>query len=283
MSRKAASVLIMMFGVLIGGAAATAEPLPERIQRGEPVRQGIANDAPFGYVDKSGATVGIEVEMIRLLLGKLGAKSIEPIGTSFGALIPGIQANRFDVVSDGIYIRPERCRAVKFAQPHFMISVGAFVKKGSAIKAGDLAELAKNPSLKVGILTGGGEGRYFVAAGGKQDQISDFADRAGLASGLKSGRIDVALLTSIGAASTVHNDPELSLLTPFRPVVIDGKPQVSYAAFAFNQADAVFVEAFNKELTAYIASPEYPKLLAKYGVTADVIPPAGVSVDDLCK
>jgi polar amino acid transport system substrate-binding protein len=263
--------------------AASADGLADRVKKGEAVRHGIANDAPFGFVDKSGATVGIEVEIARIVLGKLGAKTTEPTVTTFGALIPGVQAKRFDLSSDGIYVRPERCRAVRFARPHFTIGAGAFVKKGSPIKAESMAELAKNPSLKVGILTGGGEGRLFVASGGRQEQISDFADRAGLAAGLKSGRIDVAFLTSMGAAATVENDPGLGLLSPFRPPVVDGKPQVSYAAFAFNQADAAFVDAFDKELGAFIESPDYPKLLAKYGAPVDVVPTPGIALETLCK
>ena len=283
MNMRAISSVFSVAGLLACVSIAGAGPLQDRISSGEPIRQGIANDAPFGFVDQSGKTVGIEVELFQTIAGKLGAGSIEQIGTTFGALIPGIQAKRFDVASDGIYVRAERCRAVAFSRPHFMIAVGAFVKKGSAIEAQGLEDLAKIPDLRIGILTGAGEGKYYIAAGGRSEQILDFADRAGLAAGLTSDRIDVAFLTSMGAAATVANNPELSLLSPFRPPVIDGKPQVSFASFAFSKDDADFAEAFSKELSAYMDSPEYPALLAKYGVTTDVIPDMSVTIDDLCK
>lgn len=277
------SAILALTGFSACISSAGAEPLATRISKGEPVRQGIANDAPFGFVGQDGVAIGIEVELAGTILGKLGASSVEQIGTTFGALIPGVQAKRFDMASNGIYVRPERCRAVIFSRPHFMVGVGAFVKKGSPIEAQNLAELAQLPDLRIGILTGGGEGKIYVAAGGREEQILDFPDRAGLAAGLTSGRIDVSLLTAIGAAATVANNPELSLLSPFRPPVVDGKPQVSFASFAFSMDDPEFVEAFNKELTAYIESPEYPALLAKYGVTTDVLPDMAVSIDDLCQ
>jgi hypothetical protein len=70
-------------------------------------------------------------------------------------------------------------------------------------------------------LTGGAEDRSFVAGGGNRDQVSDFTDRAALAAAVKSGRIDVGLVTAVGAAAAVANDPELELISPFLPPTVD--------------------------------------------------------------
>src|SRR5262249_42980894 len=194
--------------------AASAGPLADRIKSGEPIRQGIANDSPYGYVGKDGTTIGIEVELAKQILTAMGAKQVEPSVTTFGGLIPGIQAGRFELASDGIYIRPERCKVVLFAQPHFMFGAGAFIKKGNTqIKVTSMQELAQIKTIKLGKLTGGAENKAYVAAGGNGDQISDYTDRAGLAAAVKSGRIDVGLVTAMGAAAAVANDPELELIT----------------------------------------------------------------------
>jgi len=264
--------------------AANAGPLADRIKSGEPVRQGIANDSPYGYVGKDGRYVGIEVELAEQVLKSMGAKGVEPTVTTFGGLIPGIQAGRFEIASDGIYIRPERCRVVQFAEPHFMFGAGAFIKKGnSKIKVTSMEELAKDKSLKLGKLTGGAEDKAYVAAGGNREQVSDFTDRASMAAAVKSGRIDVGLVTAMGAAAAAANDPELQLITPFKPPTVNGKLFVYYAAFAFSQADKDFVADFSKRLKAIVQSSAYKDMLARYNVPTDVIPNADASVEEICK
>jgi polar amino acid transport system substrate-binding protein len=262
---------------------AHADSITQRIQRGEPIRQGIANDSPYGYIGKDGAIIGIEVELAQTILTGMGAKKIEPTITTFGALIPGIQAGRFELSSDGIYIRPERCKVVQFSHPHFMFGAGAFIKKGNtSIKATGMEDLARNKSLKLGMLTGGAESKAFVLAGGNREQISDYSDRVSLAAAVKANRIDVGLVTAMGAAAAVANDPGLQLITPFRPPTVEGKPFVFYAAFAFSQADKPFVDEFNKRLKAIVQSPAYRDLLARYDVPVDVIPNAEADVNEIC-
>lgn len=262
----------------------TAGPLADRVKSGEPIRQGIANDSPYGFVGKDGRYVGIEVELANQVLKAMGAKQVEPTVTTFGGLIPGIQAGRFEIASDGIYIRPERCRVVQFAAPHFMFGAGAFIKKGNdKIKVTSMEELARDKTLKLGKLTGGAEDKAYVAAGGNRDQVSDFTDRASMAAAVKSGRIDVGLVTAMGAAAAAANDPELQLITPFKPPTVNGKLFVYYAAFAFNQADKDLVAEFSKRLKAIVQSPAYKEILTRYNVPADVIPNADANVDEICK
>lgn len=131
------SLMILAVGIVAFATAnaALAGPLADRLKSGEPIRHGIANDSPYGYVGKDGAIIGIEVELARQVLTSMGAKTIEPNVTTFGGLIPGIQAGRFDLSSDGIYVRAERCAVVEFSQPHFMFGAGAFIKKGKDRKS----------------------------------------------------------------------------------------------------------------------------------------------------
>ena len=285
-TRSNALALSVAVGVAAASwvAAAGAGPIADRIKSGEPIRQGIANDSPYGYVGKDGTTIGIEVELAKQILTAMGAKQVEPSVTTFGGLIPGIQAGRFELASDGIYIRPERCKVVLFSQPHFMFGAGAFIKKGNMqIKVTSMEELARIKTIKLGKLTGGAEDKAYVAAGGNRDQISDYTDRAGLGAAVKSGRIDVGLVTAMGAAAAVANDPELELITPFKPPTVNGKLFVYYAAFAFAQSDKDVVDEFSKRLKAIVQSPAYRELLARYQVPADVIPNADADVAEICK
>jgi polar amino acid transport system substrate-binding protein len=277
--------LIVAAGISLAmGSIAHAGPLGDRIQHGDPIRHGIANDSPYGYLGKDGEIVGIEVELARQVLTAMGAKQIEPTVTTFGGLIPGIQAGRFDLSSDGIYIRPERCAVVQFATPHFMFGAGAFVKKGSSLtKATSMEDLAHNTSLRLGKLTGGAEDKSFVAAGGDRSQVSDFTDRAALGAAVKSDRIDVGLVTAMGAAAAVANDPELELISPLRPPTVNGKLFVYYAAFAFSKEDSALVEDFSKRLKAIVQSPAYKDMLARFHAPVDVVPSPDADAAEICK
>jgi polar amino acid transport system substrate-binding protein len=104
-----------------------------------------------------------------------------------------------------------------------------------------------------------------------------------MAAAVKSGRIDVGLVTAMGAAAAAANDPELQLITPFKPPTVNGKLFVYYAAFAFNKADKDFVADFSKRLKAIVQSPAYKEILARYNVPTDVIPNADANVEEICK
>ncbi|WP_250502061.1 transporter substrate-binding domain-containing protein [Caballeronia sp. AZ7_KS35] len=259
-----------------------AETITDRIRRGAPVRQAVANDSPFGYNGPDGKVIGIEVELVQRILHDMGAK-VEVTSTTFGGLIPGIQASRFDIASDGMYIRPERCKVADFSTPDFMIGAGAFIRKGNdTIHVSTMDALAQQKNLRFGKLTGGQEDKAFVAAGGDSSQISNFTDRVSLTAAVKSRRIDVGLLSALGAAAAVNNDDGLQLVSPLKPPMQNGKPFVYYAGFAFAKSDPAFVAEFDKRLKAIIRSPDYARLLAKYKVPADVIPVTDVDVTSLC-
>lgn len=122
-------------------------------------------------------------------------------------------------------------------------------------------------------------------AGGKQEQLNDFPDRATLVAALKSNRIDVALLTTMGAVTMyeTNKDADFELVDDFKPFYKDANPVVSYAAFAFRPQDKELGEAFNKELLAMIRTPEYAELMKKYGLKASMLPPQGATAEEACK
>jgi polar amino acid transport system substrate-binding protein len=281
--KRAVFALVALSGILFTTfAPANAETIMEKLQKGEPIVQAIGNDSPQGYIDKEGKAVGIEVELVKTILTQMGAKNVQQTVTTFGALIPGVQAGRFDIASDGIYIRPERCEAIQFSQPDFAFGIGAFARADAPYKVTTLQQLAQDKSVRFGKLTGGRESDAIVAAGGSADAVQDFTDRPSLIAAVQAKRIDVGLVTRIGAAGAVATNAGLKLLGPLTPPIVNGKPYIFYTALAFNKADQAFVDEFNKRLVAYIHTPAYEKLLAKYNVPADVIPPKNLNLADIC-
>src|SRR5690606_2393063 len=63
------------------------------------IRIAVANEIPYGYMDISGEAKGAGPDVAKHIVKELGIANIEWIPTSFSSLIPGLQANRFDMVA----------------------------------------------------------------------------------------------------------------------------------------------------------------------------------------
>jgi len=70
--------------------------------------------------------------------------------------------------------------------------------------------------------------------------------------------------------------------TPFEQAVINGKPTVNYAGYAFRPEDKDLLDALNAELAKTLGSPEHLAILAKYSITKEELP-KGVTTKELCK
>src|SRR5947209_19109378 len=84
------------------------------------IRVGFANEAPYGYADSSGVLTGEAPTVAGAIMKKLGVPNLEGVLTEFGALIPGLMANRFDMIAAGMFITPLRCNAILFSNPDYV-------------------------------------------------------------------------------------------------------------------------------------------------------------------
>ena len=99
------------------GASAMAGDLLAKANAGEAVRIGFANEVPWAYPGDGDAPKGFVNSIALGVLDKMGITNIEPVVTDWGGLIPGLNANRFDVITGGMYILGSRCENVDFSEP----------------------------------------------------------------------------------------------------------------------------------------------------------------------
>ena len=112
---KAVLAAATALGVTCAGAL--AGPLMDRIESGETVRIGFANEVPWAYPGEGNTPLGFVNAYVLGVLGEMGYDSVEPVVTEWGGLIPGLMANRFDIVTGGMYILKERCDNISFSDP----------------------------------------------------------------------------------------------------------------------------------------------------------------------
>lgn len=278
----------MLLGVTLGlslASAAQADGLLEAVKAGKPVKVGFAEQEPFIVSGPGGKLEGYEADLLKVVLAKFGSSQLEAVPTQFGALIPGLQARRFDVIASDLYIRPDRCKLVAFAEPTHIVNDGIVVKAGNPKGIRSYADIANDPSLKVGYLTGGGPiADHALAAGVKQAQLVALPDVASLFAAVKTGRVDAFLNTAVTVAATLKtaNDPQLERVLPFAQAVIDGKPASGIGSFAFRREDQAFVEQFNQHLLEVLRSGEAGRIGERYGFSAEDIPTGDVKLASLC-
>jgi polar amino acid transport system substrate-binding protein len=267
----------------------TATPEPEettleRVQREGVVRVGFANESPYAFAQPDGSLSGEAVEIARVIFERLGIEEMEGVLTEFGSLIPGLQANRFDAITAGMYVKPERCEQALFADPEYCIGEALIVEAGNPYDLHTYEDIAANPDVKVGTGAGYFEEGYLTAVGVSEDQIVLFPDGPSGVAGLQAGQIDVWTSTAPACIKLVETtgDPNLELAEPFTDPIIEGKSVVGCGATAFRREDVDFRNAFNAELTALKESGELLEIISQFEGFGEATLPGDRTVSDMC-
>jgi len=276
--------------VLLGACSKTEETgggsTLDAIKKAQKVKVGFANEAPFGFRDKSGDLTGEAPELARAIFKNMGIPTLEPIlAKSFDALIPGLAAKQYDIIAAGMFITPERCQQIAFANPDYFGSNAFLVKKGNPAGIKTFAEV-KSSGIKLGVLGGAVEKGYAKDSGIADDKISTFPDQNAAFQGILAGRVDAVALTSASLRWTLaQNFPgkPLEVTTPFIPVV-GGKEQPNFGGFGIRKGDTELLNAFNAELKKLQDSNGVLPLVQKFGFTqTDVEKARTQTADQLCK
>ncbi|MFJ1736269.1 ectoine/hydroxyectoine ABC transporter substrate-binding protein EhuB [Streptomyces sp. NPDC088254] len=249
-------------------AKASSEPggdLLERLRAQGVVRLGIAGEIPFGYIGKDGRLTGEAPELARVIFKRLGVDEVQPVPTEFGSLIPGLNSQQFDVVAAGMYVTPERCGQVIFADPDYQMLDSFIVRKGNPKNLHSYRDVVEKKA-KFATGTGYAEIQYAVEAGYKESDILIVPDQVAGLNAVEAGRVDVFAGTAVTTREVVKKSAKAEATKPFKPIV-GGKPHVDGGAFAFRQTETKLRDAFNVELRKLKKSGELLRILKPFGFT----------------
>ncbi len=230
---------------------------------------GIASEPPFGYVGDDGQATGEAPAIAKVIFKRLGVDEVKPVPVDFGALIPGLKARQFDVVSAGMYINPVRCEQVLFSDPDYLMLDAFIVKKGNphGLKA---YEDVKKKGLRLASGKAYAEIDYAKAAG--IDNVLVLPDQVAGLDAVAQGRVDAFAGTNITVRTAVAGSNRVQATGAFQPVV-DGKPAYGAGGFAFRQSEKNFRDAFNTELLK-LKENSYKELL-------EIVSPFGFSMAEM--
>ncbi|QNP68588.1 ectoine/hydroxyectoine ABC transporter substrate-binding protein EhuB [Streptomyces roseirectus] len=262
-----------------GGATDDAELLPALRKRGY-VKVAYANEAPYGF--REGGTLKGEAPALHGEVFKaLGVPELRPVFSEWDGLIPGLLAGKYEVISAGMAILPDRCEKAAFSEPEFISPTAMMVPSGNPKKLTDLAS-AKRAGVTVGVMSGAAEKGYVRDAGIADGRIKTLTKPQDGADAVKSGRIDAFVLTGVSLRWLARTNKGLQVTEPFVPM-IGGVKQYSPGGAVFRKTATSLRDAFNVQLKKITSDRErYVRLLGAYGFTAAELPPAGLSTARLC-
>ncbi len=270
-------------GTADAAAAEQSETLREAKERGY-ITVGFANEKPYAYKEADGTLTGEAVEITKVIMKRLGVNEVRGELTEFGSLIGGLQAKRFDMITAGMFINPERCKAVLFANPEYSIGEGLAVKKGNPLQLQSYKDIAEKKEAKVAVMAGAVEIGYLEQSGVSKEQMVIVPDQDAAVSALQAGRADAMTMTGPALQSRLDaaNDENLERVENFEQPVIDGKNVRGYGASAFRMEDRAFRDAFNAELEKMKSSGELLEILKPFGFTEAELP-GDMTAEEICK
>ena len=248
--------------------AAGAGPLMDRIEAGEPIRIGFANEVPFAYPGEGGEPKGFVNAHTLGVLEKMGYTNIEPVQTDWGGLIPGLNAGRFDIITGGMNILASRCENIAFSEPMARIGDAFIVQPGNPKNIGDYESLVENDAVMV---TGAGYSNIEAAkeAGLDDGDIMQVPGPTEILAAVRAGRADAG-------AGTYFTMQQLADSSDGAVEVTDPgampEESMNWAGIGFRKDDADFVAAFNEAQADYLGSDEMLAAVEEYGYGEGSLP-----------
>ncbi|WP_210602679.1 ectoine/hydroxyectoine ABC transporter substrate-binding protein EhuB [Brevibacterium oceani] len=262
-----------------GGGDSDKSTLQKAIDDGK-ITVGFAGEAPYSF-EEGGELQGASVSLAKAVFKELGVDDVEGVNTEFGSLIPGLNADRFDAISAGMSILPDRCEQAAFGDPEFMYTTALMTKKGKQDGMKNLDDVKKK-GVKLATMTGAIESDYAKDLGIKTQQVGTPQDGM---DAVTTGRADVFALTAISLNWMAKNNADAGVEVSDSFVQeIDGVPQVGAGATVFRTDDDELRDEWNKGLEKIVSDEKsYLDAVGDYGFTKEERPDGSITTDQLCK
>ncbi|GAB3616240.1 transporter substrate-binding domain-containing protein [Okibacterium endophyticum] len=252
----------------------------EQLQESGTVTVAIADERPYSWKEGDEAK-GATIAMHKEIFGNLGIDDVEVVQVDWNSLIPGLNAGRFDVISAGMSILPERCEQAAFSDPEIMYTTALMVQEGNPKGLTDLDSVVAAGDVDLAVLAGGIEAGYAESLGLEAQTVPDA--QTGMDT-VANGRADAFAMTAISLNWMADNNPDAGVeVTDAFVQVIDGVEQIGAGATVFRQEDTALLEAYNEELGKITADVDtYLGLVGEYGFTEENLPPENLTTEQLC-
>ncbi|WP_206207702.1 ectoine/hydroxyectoine ABC transporter substrate-binding protein EhuB [Virgibacillus indicus] len=252
-----------------GDSGESSGGLLAELQEAGTVTVGFANEKPYAY-QEDGELKGAAVDIAQAVFAELGIDDMESQLSDFGQLIPGLKAGKFDVITAGMAINPDRCENAAFGEPEMKYGEGLIVQKGNPLGLESYKDIADNPDVTVSVMAGATENEFLKTEGVDPSQIQSAPDIPATFSAVESGRADATTGTemTIKMALESAGSDQLEFVESFEQPDVEGVP--SYGAAAFHLDNDDLREAYNEKLAELKEDGTVAELLEKNGFSEEM-------------
>ena len=176
-------LLVLLFSI----STVSAKTLTERLADGHKLRLGFGTAVPWAYAGDGGEALGF-VNMIALtVLEEMGITEHETKVFEWSGLIPGLNADRADMITGGMYILKSRCANMDFSDPIGVFGDAMLVPKGNPKNINNYADVI---STGAKLVTGTGFNTVEAAKkyGVPDSQMLLVEGEVGILAAMKAGR-----------------------------------------------------------------------------------------------
>lgn len=279
------SMLKSLTGVVMGSVAlaalavsADAETLMERVEAGEPIRLGFATAIPWAYPGDNGEPLGFVNALTLVVLEEMGITEYETSVNEWAGLIPGLMADRYDLITGGMYILKSRCENIAFSDPIGLFGDAFLVPAGNPKGIETYQDVISTGAT---LVTGAGFNTVEAAKkeGVPDEQMMLVAGEVEILAAMKAGRADAAVQTFFGAKEHVDkSDGQFEVTDP-------GKlPEwtQNWVGIGMRQTDTDFLAAFNETMAKVIGGEAWMAAVEPYGYTEFQLPGDDASTEFAC-
>ena len=145
-SLKAITILTLVSVLLISGCGKTDVSTYEKIKKDKYITFATEGTyAPYSFHDDSGALVGFDVEIARAIADKLGVEA-RFTETQWDGIIAGLDAKKYDAISNQVSITEERKQKYLFSDPYTYVYGVVIVNEDAVIALKECQVVAEKAS-----------------------------------------------------------------------------------------------------------------------------------------
>lgn len=244
--------------------------LPQKIKDAGVIRAATESDyPPFDFLDEHNQLIGADIEISRAL-GHIIGVPIQNVNTDFSAIMPGLQAGRFDIGVSSIGDYTAREKTMDFVDYYhggtsFLIRKGDAEPKAQTDLCGTAVGVLKGTSSET--MTQASSDRC-VKAGKPAIAVNAYPTQSAAVLALKSGRIQSVSGDSATNGYSAQN-PSLNIYNAGLSVYGD-RPYYGIAI----PKDSPLVQPLMDAMSQLIKSGVYTAILQKWGIADGAIPAA---------
>ncbi len=258
-SLKAITILTLVSVLLISGCGKTDVSTYEKIKKDKYITFATEGTyAPYSFHDDSGALVGFDVEIARAIADKLGVEA-RFTETQWDGIIAGLDAKKYDAISNQVSITEERKQKYLFSDPYTYVYGVVIVNEDN----NDINSFEDLNGKDVSLTITSNWAQVAESYGGKIVSTSGFNESIQL---VLQNRADATVNDNVTFYDFIANKPDA------KAKIVATSNEATESAILIRQGDDDLQKAINDALSQLRSEGKLAEISNKYFGTDITVP-----------